>query len=54
MMGAGPEFENHARLCGSGHIHALNHFKAQRAAWCYTRASSQYRSEDMTPVLIPS
>lgn len=48
MMHASPEFEKHARLGGGGHIHALNRFKAQRAAWCYISVSSQYRSEDMT------
>lgn len=40
--------------CGSGHIHTLNHFKAQKATWCYTGVSSQHRSEDMTLLLIPS
>lgn len=53
-MCAGPEFENHTRLCGGGHIHALNHFKAERAAWYYISVSSQYRNEDVTLVLIPS
>lgn len=44
MMHAGPEFENHTWLCGSGHIRALNCFKAHRAARCYPRVSWGYDS----------